>query len=467
MTAKADFSGDSVAGRIARAWSAEFSLELDREAVSFLAGIHAFIEFNPEPFLSEEQLRQIFSLVSELAHGDPNTLQTRATRATARLREQQLLVRGDLGGVAQEGEYGLSQLGKALAEWVLHEEALTRESLETMMTRIRADLIDVKAAAEHGGDDAHWEKRVVAPLKFTVSGLMQMIDRRSRGLDREQEAVRQQVGVLLEAGWFDAIESCESLLEEVSRTLGELHRALMSETEGASTLLTAIMEAADLAQQLLAQEAAGHVRMQLERVNLWGEARFRAWSDYYQNVHEFIRSVVRVDRDRALRGRLKQAIQNFGTPSWGALVTAQEPYRHLRELAAISQEERIGRPAGRHTHNLEDGQQASSPWDALQPVLLDRLKQDGRLDLLRVLQEDVGDWSEEQKFGLVSVLIPWLAENGRPDPWRDFDWQEAGERLALQNLTILAPGSHRERGQARAGQLGSSSGLPFSKEEGL
>lgn len=95
----------TVASRIARAWSAGFTLDLDKEAISFLAGIHGFIELNPEPFLTEEQLREIFALVSELGHGDSATLPQRATRATARLREQQLLVRGDLGGVARDGEY--------------------------------------------------------------------------------------------------------------------------------------------------------------------------------------------------------------------------------------------------------------------------------------------------------------------------------------------------------------------------
>ncbi|BAU49579.1 condesin subunit F [Sulfurifustis variabilis] len=436
MATEKDLPPNSIASRIASAWSTEFALNLDREAISFLAGIHAFLDLNPEPFLSETHLRDIFAFVSELSHGDPSTLAARATRAIAGLREQQLLVRGDLGGLAQEGEYGLSQLGKALAQWVGQEETLTRASLETMMTRIRADLAEVKAMSEQGGDAAHWEKRVVAPLKFTVSGLMQMIDRRSRGLDREQEQVRVRIGELLEAGWFDAIDTCENLLEEVSSTLGELHRTLMGEAEGVSNQLNAIADIADEAGELSALEAVQHVRLQLERVTLWGDARHQAWSDYYQNVHEFIRSVVRIDRDRALRGRLKQAIQTYGTPTWHLLCCAQDQYRHLREEAAAMAETRVARPAAKHVHDLELGEPVPTLLETLLPQLQKRLKEDGRIDLVSVLKNEAADWDEARQYSLISALVPWLAGNGRPTAWHELAWEQIGPRLSVQNLSV-------------------------------
>lgn len=436
MTTEKDLPPNSIASRIASAWSAEFTLDLNREAISFLAGIHAFLDLNPEPFLSETQLRDIFALVSELSHGDPSTLAARATRAIAGLREQQLLVRGDLGGLAQEGEYGLSQLGKALAQWVGQEETLTRASLETMMTRIRADLAEVKAMGEQGGDAAHWEKRIIAPLKFTVSGLMQMIDRRSRGLDREQEQVRAQIGELLEAGWFDAIDTCENLLEEVSSTLGELHRSLMGEAEGVANQLNAIADIADQAGELSALEAVQRVRVQLEHVTLWGDARHQAWSDYYQNVHEFIRSVVRVDQDRALRGRLKQAVQTYGVPTWYLLRCTQEPYRHLREEVATMAETRVARPAAKHAHDLELGQPVPTLLETLLPELQQRLQRDGRLDLVSVLRNEASDWDEARQYSLISALVPWLAGSGRFPAWRELSWEGIGPHLSVQNLTV-------------------------------
>lgn len=431
-----EITADSVAARVARAWSAEFALELDREAVSFLGGIHALLGYQPEPFLTELQLRDIFALVSELAHGDPTTLAQRSTRAIARLREQQLLVRGDLGGLTQEGEYGLSQLGKAIAEWVLQEETLTRENLETMMTRIRADLLEVKQAAEVDRQALHWGKTVVAPLKFSVAGLMQLIDRRSRGLDREQELVRARISELLEAGWFDAIEACENLLGEVAGTLGELNRALMSETEGASTLLSAIFDLAAEAEHEAAQQAVLQVRLQLERVSLWGEGRHQAWSDYYQSVHEFIRSVVRVDQERAWRSRLRAALQGYAEQPWALLACEQAGLRRLREPEALSNIARQGWKAGAIQDDLAEGGAARSGWEELLEGLTARLAENRRLSLLEVLRAAAPELDETELYRLAGELLRWLPGQARPSQWQASEWRSLGPHLSVQDLTV-------------------------------
>lgn len=433
---RSDPAAHSVPARVAAAWSSEFQLELDRESMAFLAGIHAFLDLEPEPFLSGERLQDIFALVSELALGDPATLTQRATRAIARLREQHLLVRGDLSGISREGEYGLSSLGKTLAEWMSEQEALTRESLTTMMTRIRADLADALAAAKQEGDTAHWQQRVVAPLKFSVAGLMQMIDQRSRGLDREQENVRTRISELLDAGWFQAIGNCEAMLESVSGTLSELHQALMTETESASSLLSELHDRIDSARQTAAEEAVNYVRLQMDRVSLWGESRFRSWSDYYQNVHEFIRSVVRVDRDRALRTRLKDAIQSYADFRWGMNVVEPAPYRALREAEVIDDQPRVSRRALIHQHGLEAGVELPTLLELMLPQLQALLREAQTLDLVEILTTLAANFGDERKFALLSTLTPWLARQGRPTPWRQTQWQQVSPRLQLQNLTV-------------------------------
>jgi len=317
--------------QIARTWAADFSLNLDRERLAFLSGIHAYLDASAEPVLAEEQLRGIFELVDGHIQGDSASLGVRATHAIDALRRQHLLVRSDLGGIAEEGEFTLSPLGKTLAEWFGTQETLTREGLEVMLARIRGDLAGVRQAARQGGGAVHWRTRVVTPLRLTVAGLVDMIDRRQRGMDVQQQETREHIGRLLEAQWFEAIESCEALLQSTSQTLQELNRTLMSETEGAANLLNEIFEAADAAAQETALDAVNHVRTQIERVAAWGESRFQSWSDYYRNVHEFIRTIVRVDRERALRTRLREMIQGFAELPWYLRCAAQAPYRHLRE----------------------------------------------------------------------------------------------------------------------------------------
>jgi len=179
-----------VANQIARTWTADFSLNLDRERLAFLSGIYAYLEASADPILGEEQLRDIYELVDGHIQGESASLAMRATHAIDALRRQHLLTRSDLGGVAEEGEFTLSPLGKTLAEWFGAQETLTREGLEVMLARIRGDLAGVRQAARQGGDATHWRTRVVAPLKLTVAGLVDMIDRRQRGMDVQQQETR-------------------------------------------------------------------------------------------------------------------------------------------------------------------------------------------------------------------------------------------------------------------------------------
>ncbi len=182
-----------------------FTLQPDAEDAAFLAGIHTWLSINPDPTLDEDQLRNIYRIVSEVAHGDPSTVMQRATSAIARLREQRLMVRTDTAGIVRGGDYSLSRMGNAIAEWFDEQEGLTRQSLEVRMTRIRADLGEIKLAAEEGGDREHWETRVNSPLRLTVAGLIEMIDRRQQGMDVQQEEIRERIGLMLEESWVEAI----------------------------------------------------------------------------------------------------------------------------------------------------------------------------------------------------------------------------------------------------------------------
>lgn len=426
-----------VTDRIARAWAADFSLHLDRERLAFLSGIHAFLELNPDPVLSEEQLRDIFELLNDVIQGEAGAVAVRATHAIDALARQHLLVRSDLGGVASEGEFTLSPLGKALAEWFGAQEALTREGLEVMLTRIRGDLAGVRQAAVQGGDATHWRTRVVAPLRLTVAGLIEMIDRRQRGMDVQQQETREQIGRLLEAQWFEAVAQCEALLHSTSSTLHELNRTLMSETEGVANLLNEVFEVADGAGQEAALDAVNHVRTQIERVAAWGESRFQAWSAYYQNVHEFIRTIVRVDRERALRARLRDGIKGYAQAPWHLCRAAQPAYRHLREPESRLDTQGVARDLRGRDAGLADALAQTGLLERLADAWRGRLGQTGRLDLWDLLHELLPSHSDEELFLLAGELLVWMLDQGEPLPPQGWQWRPLGRRLEVQNLVVM------------------------------
>lgn len=437
--------------RIARTWAADFSLHLDRERLAFLSGVHAYLELNPDPMLGEAELRDVFSLLNDVVQGDRVSLALRATHAIDALCRQHLLVRADLGGIATEGEYTLSPLGKTLAEWFGTQEALNREGLEVMLTRIRGDLAGVRAATVADGDDVHWRTRVVAPLRLTVAGLVELIDRRQRGMDVQQQETRERIGRLLEARWFDAIDQCEALLRDTSTTLQELNRTLMSEVEGVSNLLNEIYDAADTACRDEALDAANHVRTQIERVAAWGDSRFHSWSAYYQNVHEFIRTIVRVDKERALRSRLREGLTGFSDAPWYLRCAHQTPYRHLREAESRLDTRVTARPIRERGDGLTDHQAEAGLLERLADAWRRELDARGRLDLWDLLHALLPSHSDDELYRLAGELVAWMVDQGDPLPpdssgW-GLRWRPLGPQLEIQDLVVERPGSRSPGGE--------------------
>ena len=417
----------NVADTIAKTWSVNFILQLDREDAAFLAGIHAWLAVNPDPTLDEDQLRNVFSIVSEVAHGDPSTMAQRATNAIARLREQRLMVRTDTAGITRGGEYSLSRMGNAIAEWFGEEEGLTRQNLEVMMTRIRADLGEIKLAAETGGDREHWETRVSSPLRLTVAGIIEVIDRRQQGMDVQQEEIRERIGAMLEESWFDSVRSCEELLGATSEALQELHKVLMHEVEGMSSLLNEIEELCEQGGETDSVEAVAHVRRQIERVGAWGGNRFAAWSEYYQNVHEFIRSVIRVDPARAVRTRLRDSLKDYGRPvRWFLNVADQPPYRHLRTRTDERGPQKVERTVRSVEAALEDAGIMQSHLEKIEAEVLGRMRREGQVELLDILRRLLPHRSFHELYVLAGDLAEWLVRRGTPVLLRDTAWYPLG-----------------------------------------
>ncbi len=427
----------NVADSIAKTWFMDFTLHLDREDAAFLAGIHTWLAINPDPTLDEEQLRKIYRIVSEVSQSDPSSTAQRATSAIARLREQRLMVRTDTAGIIRGGEYSLSRMGNAIAEFFGEQEGLTRQSLEIIMAQIRAGLGQIKAAAETGGDRGHWESLVSGPLKLTVADLIEGIERRQQGLDVQQEDIRERIGAMLEESWFSAVESCEKLLGTTSEALQELHRVLMHEIEGMSSLLTEIEELCERNAQNESAEAADHVRRHIERIGAWGESRFSAWSEYYQNAHEFIRSVISVDPDRAIRARLRDALKGYGRPvRWFLNVSDQAPYMHLRTEPEDRAPQGVERKLQPDEGPLENAGITQLPLERIEAGIIMRLREHGEIGLLDILGGLLPDHSTHELYLLAGELTEWLVRRGVPLPLDDAVWHTLGKGIDIQNLTV-------------------------------
>lgn len=249
-----------------------------------------------------------------------------------------MLARVDGAGIVRTGEYALTRLAAAVVEYFLTDDALTRESLTLLTGTLRAQLAEILAAARKATGEEAWRTQVIGPLHVTVADLVSGIERRQRGLDAQQEEVRAEISRLLSADWFSALDRCQVLLDQTTRTLQELNEILLRDTHHFVALLQDIQALATAVPD--AEAAAQRVIEHVDRIAAWGGARQRTWSEYYQDAHRFLRDVVRLDPDRALSQRLRDQLAGWTTRPFHLAIARAPTIRLLRPLEA-----RVDRPA--------------------------------------------------------------------------------------------------------------------------
>ncbi len=129
-----------------------------------------------------------------------------------------------------------------------------------------------------------------------------------------------------------------------------LCQVLLRDTHHFVALLHEIQALASEAGQTESEEAAQRVIEHVDRIAAWGGARQRAWSDYYQCVHRYLRDVVRLDPDRALSQRLRDQVASWPSTPFHLLVAAAPSIRLLRPL-----ESRVERPAVMRSRTDREG----------------------------------------------------------------------------------------------------------------
>lgn len=320
------------------------SLDLKTVDLCFLAGLYLRANKGALASFEEDMLVDMFEQVCDVVEPGADNPRKRATHAIQRLREQRMLARVDGTGIVRAGEYALTRLAATVIEYFLVDEALTRESLTLLTGTLRAQLAEALAAARKAGDEQAWGQNVIGPLRVTVGDLVAGIERRQRGLDAQQEEVQADIATLLSADWFNAVDRCQTLMDKTTHTLRELNEILLRDTHHFVALLQEIQTLATAAENAEAEECVQRVIEQVDHITAWGGARQRAWSEYYQYVHRYLRDVVRLDPDRALSQRLRDQIAAWSSRPFHLLVAHGPSIRSLRPLEARVERPMVTRP---------------------------------------------------------------------------------------------------------------------------
>jgi len=410
------------------------SLELNTYDLCCLAGLYLRADKQALVCFAEEELVDLFEQICEVVEPGAENPRKRATHAIQRLRDQRMLHRVDGAGLTRAGDFGISRLAAAVVEFYLTDEQLTRESLALLTRTLASQLVDIRKAAEQAETDDAWHDQVASPLQVTVGDLVAGIERRQRGLDAAQEEVQSRITELLQEDWFGAIARSEDLLDQTTSTLNELNQVLMSDVHQLTSLLQEIQSLADTAEQEGSQDATQRVQENLDRITSWGRARQATWSEFYQNVHRYLRDVVRLDPDRALSQRLRDQITGWSQQPFYLTTTAAPSIRRLRPVEHRVERPPVTRPSGPRESEPEDVD-AEDRRRILEALVLEALAA-GENKLSAVTAHVLAQLPAERAFGTTGRIAAIVADLTQPRAAREPAWVRVAGQLEIEQWTL-------------------------------
>ena len=407
------------------------ALDLSAIDVCFVVALQLRAEELGLAAFTETELCDVFEQLCSVVEPHSEQLQTRATHAIRRLREQQLLVRVDGAGVKRAGEYALSRLAAALSDFYVEEEVLSQDSLDLLAQTLLRSLRDVLLEAQRAKRPEDWRGRVMGPLRITASDLILGIERRQRGFDSRQEAFQREIARLLEADWFNAVERCQTLLDDTATTLRQLGELLLRYTHEFQTLLQDVLELTLNAEQREAEGVAQRLMGQVDRIAAWGASRQQAWSEYYEHVHRYLRDVVRLDPSRALTERLREQLSGHAKNPFALTVADAPALRALRNVVPPAPPPPVRRPRVDRTPKLEEVA-PHAPVDPLEARVRELL-QGGVTELSEVTRQTTAELASEQRFAGAGKVAELAARLGRPEVARERPWVAVSPELAIED----------------------------------
>lgn len=370
--------------------------------------------------LDQEAAHELYARVAEEVDPHTRNARKRATQSLEKLTQSRIITRIERGRAMRAADYDLSGLGQAIAEHYLEVRSLSDRDLRVLTGELRLQLSELSRRAEGARTRDDWEE-LQSSLQGPVRALSEGLDLRRRGLDRDQEAVKEQVGTLLDEEWADAAERCEDLLRQTSAILSELNDILVGES---AALLDALEPLSRLAAEsehgALIQPGLRDARQRISSLTSWGHNRQEAWTDYLQSVQRFIRDIVRLDPHRATARRLGEALLEWEERPWFLVCAEASRYRVLewRDLKPSVPE--ASRPA--QSYDVAEGDVPVALVTALDAAVQERLLQGGQVRLSELIDELLEQVPADKRFGAIGHIVHALHQHAETVKTSAGDW---------------------------------------------
>ena len=420
--------------------AADFEIALSKPQLALLLLIHhrLYASESQNQDIHESELANFFHSIDKLEANDSAGAQARGRAAISALQKSGVIIRSDCGGLsAIEPIYSLTSLGRAIAENITRHVQFDKDTLRSILSEAMVRLSEIASKLSECITRDDWQRRVTIPLREFVQGAFERILRYQSNLDVRHEAVREEIFTLVQAKADQAIEPCVQLLEQSMHTITELRDILLESLIKTDDIVLDISVQARNAEQREAMAAADGILRRTAQISDWTQTRVDAWSLHYQNVHSFLRYVVRVDPQRQIAERVKDAIRNF-TNDKPCLNVCREPnIQHLNESFLELPPERPTRlreDFAMQTVN-EESHLVAQLAKTISNQVADRLCTNGSVRLSEILHNlDEVSWHDLHLA--IGVAMQQVLKDHDAVLDREYDWTAVRGTAEIQDIQI-------------------------------
>jgi chromosome partition protein MukF len=393
--------------------------------------------------ISDQEIRHLASRLDNQDSRDVQGVEKKYTDSISRLLRSECLSRSDMNrlGLSDDTEYQLTSLGESIASWNFEHERFSGEPLTAILKAFNSYLLKIALDAEEAGSVENWHTAVLVQMHFVLQDMLVNVHRHQQELDRQHEQLRAFIPKLLTESGEASIQFCEDQLAQVIRTIADLQEVTLAAANTAFQHLEKI-ESIGFSRGFQETETiCGEIERRLNSVIQWTTHRATDWVEHHNIVHDFLRTIVNIDRHRRITEALKHAVA--AEPQWLLAITDELPLLRFRDdLPQKSNRQQAPRRAKRdYSQDVEEILIDQIP-EKLKEILEGENALDGIL-LSEILRRACKEGANEGN--LVSHL-PWLigrlVERGRVDN-KTRPWEEVTELFEVEELRVIGHDFHK------------------------
>lgn len=416
------------------------SIELTPRDIALLVLMHHEINSGDESALAipYSTLQALHSRLDTIDAGGSQNPERRLIESLARLDKAECIAKADMTRLRMtiDTEYQITSIGDSVAEWHLMQSEFSGEPMTAIFRSFISHLIRIIELAEQATSDDDWHFDVVQQMQHSLKGMLVSIQRHQKELDRQHAALRDFVPTLLIQGSEDSIMQCESQLSKVIKTIDDLQEVVLASTSRAQSLIDHISDLAAPSSPKGVERICDEFQRRLFNISQWTTQRATDWVDHHNVVHSYLRTLVRIDRQRRITDALKRSIASV--PKW-TLELASEPYflRMRDDTLRNTTPRKSPRISKDETNRVRTFEEVTP--DNLQDTLQEYLKEDLTNGVAfasnifkRATLETGGKWDLVFHF---PWLIDAMAKAGQVDNSMR-NWTKLDQQIEIEELKV-------------------------------